>query len=86
MRLLNLERVPTKTGAEWAVPLIGKLLKSPIVIGKVRFDGEVYDGVHEPIVDEETFHAAQERLSMHRKIHLYGVGEELLRRPLSLLN
>jgi len=68
-RLLNLEKVPTKTGAEWSVSLVGRLLKSPLVTGRVQFDGQTYDGAHEAIVDDEVFRLAQERLAMHQKVH-----------------
>lgn len=68
-RLLNLEKVPTKTGAEWSVSLVTRLLKNPLVIGKVQFDGKLYDGTHQPIVDLDLYEAAQERLMVHKKVH-----------------
>jgi len=68
-RLLNLEKVPTKTGAEWSVSLVTRLLKNPLVVGKVQYNGKVYDGEHEPIVDVDLYEAAQERLKVHEKIH-----------------
>jgi len=35
------------------------LLKNPIYIGKIRHGVKVYDGLHEPVLDEETFNKAQ---------------------------
>ena len=68
-KLLNLERIPTKTGREWSVEMVIRILTSPIVAGRVKFDGGVYEGAHEPIVDEDMFKAAQDRLTSRKKIH-----------------
>lgn len=38
------------------------LLSSPIYIGKVRHRGQVYDGEHQPIVEEDVFAAVQQLL------------------------
>ena len=42
-------------------------LRNPIYIGKVRFKGEVYDGNHEPIIDETTFNRVQELLVSEKR-------------------
>ncbi len=39
------------------------VLSNPIYIGKVRHRAKVYDGAHEPIVEEDTFAAAQALLA-----------------------
>lgn len=39
-----------------------KLLSNPVYIGKVRHKGEVYDGQHEPIVDQDLWVAVQSTL------------------------
>lgn len=41
------------------VTLIKYALRNPLYIGKVSWEGNVYDGHHEPIIDEETFAKAQ---------------------------
>lgn len=46
------EQVTTRTK-------IKGVLSNPLYIGKVTFAGEIHDGQHESIVDEETFIAAQ---------------------------
>lgn len=38
---------------------IQKIVSNPTYIGKIRYAGQEYDGGHEPIIDEETFRAAQ---------------------------
>lgn len=37
-------------------------LSSPIYIGKIQYNGMLYEGKHEPIIDDETFERAQELL------------------------
>lgn len=43
---------------------VGDVLRDPLYIGKVKFDGVFYDGEHEPIIDEDTFNAAQQRYAI----------------------
>ena len=43
---------------------VGDVLRDPLYIGKVKFDGIYYDGEHEPIIDEKTFYAAQDRYDL----------------------
>lgn len=40
--------------------MITRIIDNPIYIGKVQFDNKYYDGIHEPIIDEDIFNAAQE--------------------------
>ena len=39
--------------------MISKIIRNPIYIGKIQYKDNVYDGLHEPIIDEETFQKAQ---------------------------
>jgi len=39
------------------------LLANPIYIGRIRHKEQIYDGEHQPIIDKETFDAAQDLLS-----------------------
>ncbi|MBZ5638298.1 MAG: recombinase family protein [Acidobacteriia bacterium] len=41
---------------------LGRLLRNPVYIGEVHFDGGVYPAEHEAIVDRETWNRAQELL------------------------
>lgn len=40
--------------------MITRILENPIYTGKVKFDGEYYEGIHDPIVSEEVFNAAKQ--------------------------
>ena len=68
-KTLNQRRIPTKTNAgSWDVTTIRQILKNPTYIGKVRYstlDANRYfeaDGHHEPILPNEVFNSAQEKL------------------------
>lgn len=39
----------------------GVILRNRLYIGKIKYKGQEYDGVHEPIIDEETFNRVQIR-------------------------
>ncbi|AXI55457.1 hypothetical protein C1J05_13925 [Sulfitobacter sp. JL08] len=41
------------------------ILRNPIYIGKTRHKGELYDGLHEAIIDEETWQRVQALLADH---------------------
>ena len=52
-----------KYGNLWSsASKISNTLKNPVYIGHVRFRGNEYEGIHTPIVDEETFKRANEML------------------------
>ena len=53
-RDLNSEGIPAKRGA-WTQGTVSKLLRSPVYAGRVRLKGKVHDGLHQAIVDEETW-------------------------------
>ena len=54
-------RRPMSRGALYTV------LKNPIYVGKISHKGEVFDGQHEPIVDEDAWHRTQELLAKNRQ-------------------
>ncbi len=53
---------PHKGGIPFRRGSLFHLLKNPIYCGKIVHKGEVYDGQHEAIVDEELWNAVEERL------------------------
>ena len=60
----NLEKRGLRhTHGKWIEATIRKVLSNDVYIGRVRFDGQSYQGTHDPIIDEETFHKAQRLLS-----------------------
>jgi site-specific DNA recombinase len=69
---LNTRGIPTKTGVSWSPATIRAILINPTYIGKVRYglegrgsDKSRYfeaDGQHEPIISDEMFRHAQQRI------------------------
>jgi site-specific DNA recombinase len=54
-------RRPMSRGALYTV------LKNPLYVGKIRHKDEVFDGQHEPIVDDDTWRRAQALLAKNRQ-------------------
>lgn len=52
------KRYPQKI---YGANMITAILDNPIYIGKVTFDGEIYDGIHDPIIDDKTFNVVKNR-------------------------
>lgn len=46
-------------GAISSISTVNRTLQNPIYIGKIRYDGEVYQSDHEPIIDESLFNQTQ---------------------------
>ena len=57
-KIFNEKGYKTKFGS-WSGDRVRYVLKSPLYAGRVKYSGEYFDGIHEPIVSEETFEAAQ---------------------------
>jgi DNA invertase Pin-like site-specific DNA recombinase len=51
-RELNSDGVTTTNGRQWYQGTVANVLRNPIYKGYVRNNGEIYPGVHEPIVPE----------------------------------
>jgi site-specific DNA recombinase len=60
---LDREGVPTVRGGRWSPTTVRDMLKNPVFIGKVSINGEVYDGLHKPIIDKRTWDRAQALLN-----------------------
>jgi len=68
-RRLNDEHIPTKChttrkgrayrGKQWSTTQVWKVLQNPLYLGKVRFQGTLYSGQHEPIIDAAAWEQAQ---------------------------
>jgi site-specific DNA recombinase len=61
------DRIPPRRAAEWNSSQVANILRSPVYVGRVRFAGETFPGLHEPIVDEATWEAAQARRTERRE-------------------
>ena len=60
-KIFNEKGYRTKFGA-WSGDRVRYVLKSPLYVGRVKYAGEYFDGIHEAIVSEETFEDAQKIL------------------------
>lgn len=49
-------------GRAWDKHSVQRLLTSPLYAGKVRYDGELHDGAHDAIIDQEVWDAVQHQL------------------------
>ena len=49
----------SKTAKKWTRSYIGKVLRNPFYVGKMRWRGKVYPGKHKPIIDEGTWNKVQ---------------------------
>ena len=49
----------SKSVKYWTRSYIGKVLRNPFYVGKMRWRGKVYPGKHKPIIDEDTWNKVQ---------------------------
>ena len=56
-----------KSGRELAVSNYQKLLKNPIYTGLMRYNGEIFEGKHEPIISKKLFDEVQEVMKQKSK-------------------
>src|SRR3989338_902367 len=68
-----------KSGKELAVSNYQKLLKNPIYTGLMRYNGEIFEGKHEPIITKKLFDSVQEVMSRKSKPHSKGLKPFLYR-------
>lgn len=57
--LLNNAGIKPQKTEYWEPPAIKKILANPLYCGKVQWKKEVYDGLHQGIISEETYNAVQ---------------------------
>jgi DNA invertase Pin-like site-specific DNA recombinase len=50
------------------VGTVYKMLNNPVYIGKIRHKDQIYDGLHEPIISQETWDAAQNILKISPRV------------------
>ena len=55
---LNEDDIPAKKGGTWNRQSVHKILRNPLYIGKVRWDGVIRDGTHEAILEQSEFEVA----------------------------
>jgi len=52
---------------KWLASSIDRMLKNDLYIGKVKFSGKSFNGIHEPIIDEVTFHKTQREIKKRKE-------------------
>jgi hypothetical protein len=57
---LQFDGVRTLTGASWYATTVSEILRNPVYIGEVTFNGERYPGEHPAIIDRELWEKAQQ--------------------------
>ncbi len=68
-----------KSGKELAVSNYQKLLKNPIYTGLMRYNGEIFEGKHEPIISKKLFDSVQEVMMRKSKPKSRGLKPFLYR-------
>lgn len=59
--ILNNSGIKPQKSQYWEKPTIKKILENPVYCGKLTWKSEVYDGMHEKIISDETFQAVQHK-------------------------
>ena len=72
------EGLRNRHGNKIVTSRIHELIQDPFYIGKLRWNGKLYDGIHEPIISDELFERVQRRLK-RKSITLYRKQEHLFR-------
>jgi len=68
-----------KSGRELAVSNYQQILKNPIYTGLMRYNGEIFEGKHEPIISKKLFDSVQEVMMRKSKPHSKGLKPFLYR-------
>lgn len=53
---------------EWSNTMVRRILKNPVYVGKVRYGGDLFDGLHESLVSEKDFAKAQAVLVRNKEL------------------
>jgi site-specific DNA recombinase len=61
-RNLYHEGVPTLRGGPWRQSTVSGMLRNPVYVGRIRYDGETFFGHHEPLIDEDVWQRVQDLL------------------------
>ncbi len=66
LRIINPQRPEPRMFDKWNLEVI---LKNPVYRGFVKFEGQLYPGRHQPIIDEETWNTVQAIIAKHAAKH-----------------
>jgi len=62
--LLKEKNIKNRNGNLFYKNVLGYLLRNPVYAGKIKYAGQIYQGIHEPIISEKLFELAQK---IHKK-------------------
>jgi len=65
-KTITLKSGKTFGGKKFGITHIQSMIKNPLYIGKIKYEGQIYEGEQEAIIDEEIFKRAQEILKENR--------------------
>ena len=69
---LKVKNIKNRKGNPFHKEIIAYLLRNPIYAGKVKFNNQIYQGIHQPIISEELFEETQKKLKKRiRKFRIY---------------
>jgi DNA invertase Pin-like site-specific DNA recombinase len=68
VRWLNAHGWRTLRGGLWSAPTLRRVLDSGFASGRFVYRGEFYDGVHEPLINEETWQAYLDARAARRQV------------------
>lgn len=67
--ILNEKGFRKKNGVKWQINAVKRILKNPIYKGYIKYNGEIYPGCHEAIIDEKYFEEVQNLLKKRSTNH-----------------
>lgn len=76
--LLNENGYRTGRGQLWTDKTVRDIVINPVYTGKVKYSGDQAPGSHEAIIDEETFHLAQEVRAGREQVSGRSLGSSFL--------
>ena len=69
---LSEQNIKNRQGNPFLRPVLAHLLRNPVYAGKVRFNNQIYQGIHQPIVSEKLFELVQKAHKKRiRKFRIY---------------
>lgn len=60
---LHHDGVKTKKGSLWRQSTVSGIVRNPVYVGKVRNNGDLFDGIHEPIIERELWERAARQVA-----------------------
>ena len=81
-----LTQLQGRHSGKWSATKISTVLRNSVYIGKVKFKGVEYDGIHQPIISEETFRAANQLFSSPERTGRFTTAQKTPFRATTLLS